>query len=1257
MITFQILDALTQDIHVLRETEDTREVEYWEDPEWQEDDEEFHSRRRRTRNAETKGRSEMVVHLFGTTAAGKSGRLTVNGFKPFFYVGLPSKPNTQALFKQILRSTLLAKRFDPSMVEVTFTTKKSLYGYSADKQLSFARLQMRSLADYRSARKLFLNDTSAPTFVLYADDEPLKVYDAGLDPMLRFFHMRNIQPCGWIQAEVDWDDEDADVLQADCDWEDVSPNTAPPLASAPFLQAFWDIECYSENREFPLAKKGYERVAKLLVQHATDGAAVPGMICGAFRTPEAPPPGMEPLRAKGLSNLNKVESALLNQVPAFTDLLQNRSNWTPAQKEEKVALLTKILNKTLGSIAPLAGDPIIQVGVVLTRQGSPTEKHIWVLGTCDPVPGVVVHASKTEKDMLLDWAATMELFNPDILQGYNIFGFDERYVWGRCEELGISEHPSFQAMNRLADLGSSFKLEEKFLSSSALGDNFMYVWSATGRLQIDLYHYIKRSYQLPSYKLDDVCMFFISGKLGSVDIKTKPGNWILKTKMTGDVIPGRFVVLLDETGEIVVDKMKVLEVESGKSVLVEAPADPDAAADIETAVKWAVVKDDVPPAEIFHLHEGSSADRARIAAYCIQDCDLVVELAKKLEVFNNAMSMANVCSVPVSYIFMRGQGVKIESLIFKECHERGIVIEVQPSPPPRWSAAAAQKTEEPAAPEESYEGAIVLDPEPGFYSDSPIGVIDFASLYPSTIISEDISHDSLVWVKDFDTSGRLVAIPFGSPELEKIAPPGTRWTDITFDIWSPDPADTRKHPEKIKTGLRVCRYAQKADGSKHTLPDIVAKLLNARKQKRKEGEKESDPFRKALLDAEQLAYKLTANSLYGQLGSSTFKIRLQHLAASVTAYGRLQILFAKAAIEQFYGDSAGDPRCAARIVYGDTDSLFVDFRVRDPKTGLLLEGTEAVQATMDLTEEAGKFVTSVLKPPHDFEFDKAAYPFIIFSKKRYVYNKYEESATDYKQTSMGIVLKRRDNAPILKTIYGGAVKILLNEKDVVKAVAYVKEKCLEMVNGKMSLSQLTITKSLRAEYKATQPAHKILADRMTARDPGNAPSAGERIGYVYICPPTGQSAPKLQGERIETPAYIKAKKLRPDVRYYIDHQLLKPISQLFSVVLEKMPGFVAPRDGKMDESLREAMAAELLFREAYAECDKLAVRDFANRHFQGALTIAPRTRSQAAATAAAPASPVTTKKQVKLDSYFVDKMLTEQLKAQQKKKEKKEKKK
>jgi hypothetical protein len=91
------------------------------------------------------------------------------------------------------------------------------------------------------------------------------------------------------------------------------------------------------------------------------------------------------------------------------------------------------------------------------------------------------------------------------------------------------------------------------------------------------------------------------------------------------------------------------------------------------------------------------------------------------------------------------------------------------------------------------------------------------------------------------------------------------------------------------------------------------------------------------LDAEQLAYKLTGNSLYGQLGSGTFKIRLKALAASVTAYGRKQIMFAKDAIETFYGPGAEDPRCAAKcmakVVYGDSVTGNTPLVLRNDQTG------------------------------------------------------------------------------------------------------------------------------------------------------------------------------------------------------------------------------------------------------------------------------------------------------------------------------------
>ena len=55
----------------------------------------------------------------------------------------------------------------------------------------------------------------------------------------------------------------------------------------------------------------------------------------------------------------------------------------------------------------------------------------------------------------------------------------------------------------------------------------------------------------------------------------------------------------------------------------------------------------------------------------------------------------------------------------------------------------------------SFEGAVVLEPTPGIYIDEPIVVLDYASLYPSSMISENISHDSKVWTKEYDLDGEL----------------------------------------------------------------------------------------------------------------------------------------------------------------------------------------------------------------------------------------------------------------------------------------------------------------------------------------------------------------------------------------------------------------------------------------------------------------------------------------------------------------------
>jgi DNA polymerase elongation subunit (family B) len=159
----------------------------------------------------------------------------------------------------------------------------------------------------------------------------------------------------------------------------------------------------------------------------------------------------------------------------------------------------------------------------------------------------------------------------------------------------------------------------------------------------------------------------------------------------------------------------------------------------------------------------------------------------------------------------------------------------------------------------------------------------------------------------------------------------------------------------------------------------------------------------------------------------------------------------------------------------------------------------------------------------------------------------------YKVKSMGIVLKRRDNAPIVKDVYGGIIDILMKEKNVDRAVEFLKGCLQNMAEEKCTMDKLIITKSLTSFYKTPQGvAHKVLADRMGKRDPGNKPNVGDRIPFVYIQNPDKKA---LQGERIEHPDYILANKIKPNYAFYITNQIMKPIQQVFALVLENIPSY------------------------------------------------------------------------------------------------------
>ena len=157
---------------------------------------------------------------------------------------------------------------------------------------------------------------------------------------------------------------------------------------------------------------------------------------------------------------------------------------------------------------------------------------------------------------------------------------------------------------------------------------------------------------------------------------------------------------------------------------------------------------------------------------------------------------------------------------------------------------------------------------------------------------------------------------------------------------------------------------------------------------------------------------------------------------------------------------------------------------------------------------------------------------------------------------MGIVLKRRDNANIVKHIYGGIIKIIMEEHNIPKSINFLETELNKLVKGKFPLDMLTITKSLKSYYKNPESiAHKVLADRIGEREPGNKPLPSDRIPYVYIVKKEKKGVKMLQGDKIELPTYIEEHNLKPDYLTYITNQILKPVSQIYALIVEDLEGY------------------------------------------------------------------------------------------------------
>ena len=266
-------------------------------------------------------------------------------------------------------------------------------------------------------------------------------------------------------------------------------------------------------------------------------------------------------------------------------------------------------------------------------------------------------------------------------------------------------------------------------------------------------------------------------------------------------------------------------------------------------------------------------------------------------------------------------------------------------------------------------------------------------------------------------------------------------------------------------------------------------LLAARKRAKKDMAAATDPYEKEVQNGRQLALKVSANSVYGFTGATVGQLPCVPIASSVTSYGRNLLLETRDYVVKTYTVANGYPANAV-VIYGDTDSVMVKF------------GVSTVAEAMPLARKAAAEVSAIFPSPIKLEFEKVYYPYLLMNKKRYA-GLYWTNPDKYdKLDAKGLETVRRDNCLLVRKVVDTCLRKIIIERNIQGAIDYAKNTISDLLQNKLDISMLVITKSLGksaddADYSAKQ-AHVELAMRMKKRDPGSAPNVGDRVAYVII---------------------------------------------------------------------------------------------------------------------------------------------------------------
>jgi DNA polymerase delta subunit 1 len=518
-------------------------------------------------------------------------------------------------------------------------------------------------------------------------------------------------------------------------------------------------------------------------------------------------------------------------------------------------------------------------------------------------------------------------------------------------------------------------------------------------------------------------------------------------------------------------------------------------------------KDDIHFSLISVYQDLTSWTRQRLCTYCLKDALLPVLLLLKLKLLIDLIEMSRETGVLLDTLLYNGKQIQVFSKITMKLKGTDFFVENYKAP-----------EKEPGAKDEKYEGATVIEPIRGYYT-VPIATLDFASLYPSIMIAHNLCYSTIIM----------------NPTVQNLAQHGLTMEDVEIN----------------EVGGEKCAFV-KATTCEGILPEVLRELLKARevaKKMLKQSIKDKDDQMESILECRQKSIKVVANSVYGFTGAVCGIFPCLRISSSVTLFGRDAIQHTKDRIEAHFTIANGY-RANARVLYGDTDSVMIDF------------GVETVEEAIRLAKEAEVLVSNDFPAPMKIVFEKVFLPFLLVQKKQYAGLLWETHHEPKEMCSKGIKHIRRDACIMACGIQGVLIDKLINiifttkeefKETMIKrkqeAIDYTMYVIYKLENNLIPLSDLIISKALSKDpddptYNQST-AQVQISKRITQRDPSMAPKASHRVEWIQVQQP--KNVKKYMSA--ETPEQVLEKNIPIDVDYYKYNQLLQPVSVVLTPLI------------------------------------------------------------------------------------------------------------